>query len=370
MDLIDKVRAIASRVPSQIEHLQTEEATKMALIVPFLAALDWDVYNPLEVVPEYTADVGTKRGEKVDYAIMRGGSPIILVEAKKVGVNLDKEPASQLFRYFSVTDARLGILTDGVQYKFYSDLEKPNKMDEKPFFEFSMLDFTDGQAGELKRFTKAQFDVDLMLSAAVELKYTRAIKQMLRAEMKGPSEDFIRYCVGKVYSGRMSKTVREQFEGITKRALVGFVNEVVEARLKHVLTEDPVTEETAADGPAGDPTDEVPVTPQLPAGVVALDGEVITTQEEVDAYNIVRAIVAEVIDPERVFMRDTKSYCGILVDNNNRKPICRLRFNAKRQKYLGLLDAEKREERVSLEEVKDLYGHAEALRTAAQRYSD
>ncbi len=293
MDLIDQLKAIASRIPALEGRLETEEATKMALVVPFLAALGWDVYNPLEVVPEYTADVGTKRGEKVDYAVLRDDCPIMLIEAKIIGADLDK-PAGQLYRYFSVTNARVGILTDGIHYRFFSDLDEPNKMDNRPFFIFDLRALDESQVAELKRFTKAGFDIEEMISAAVELKYTRAIKQVLTLEAQNPSVDMVRFMASRVYDGRMTQAVREQFTGITKRALVGWLNDAVARRLKGALGDaEPAAEETAEHG--------------LPDGVVAVDGEVVTTAEEVEGYRIVKAIVAGTVDPSRVAACATRS---------------------------------------------------------------
>jgi len=232
MDFADRLRELVVRLPSQLEHLQTEEATKNALVMPFIAALGYDVFNPLEVVPEYTADVGIKKGEKVDYVIMRDGRPSILVECKTAGTNLDQAHASQLYRYFSVTDARFGVLTDGVEYRFFSDLESPNKMDERPFFEASLTQLADRQIAELKKFTKDAFDLDNILSTASDLKYTKGIKRALAEEWVNPSEDFVRLFAGKVYSGRMTKSAREQFSLITKRAFQEFVSDRVSERLK------------------------------------------------------------------------------------------------------------------------------------------
>ncbi len=128
MDFIDQLKQFSSRVETLRASLQTEEATKTAIIMPFFAMLGYDVFNPQEFVPEFTADVGTKKGEKVDYAIVDNGNPIILIEAKWIGENLNKHD-SQLFRYFATTTAKIGILTNGLIYKFYTDLETPNKMD-------------------------------------------------------------------------------------------------------------------------------------------------------------------------------------------------------------------------------------------------
>ena len=138
MDLATKLAELQKRSLEHREALLTEEAAKNALIMPFIQALGYDVFSPAEVTPEFTADVGSRKGEKVDYAIKVGGQVNILVECKPANVALNINHASQLFRYFSVTDARLAILTNGVVYQFYSDIERPNKMDEKPFFEFQV----------------------------------------------------------------------------------------------------------------------------------------------------------------------------------------------------------------------------------------
>jgi hypothetical protein len=358
MDLVDQLRTIANRLPGQIEHLKTEEATKMALIVPFLSALGWDVYNPVEVVPEFTADVGTKKGEKVDYAINKDGKPVILLEAKKVGVNLDVEPASQLYRYFSVTAARVGILTDGVIYRFFSDLEEPNKMDSRPFFEFDMGNVDPARVPELKRFTHEGFDIEGTISAAVELKYTRAIKSFLTQQALKPNEETVRFLAGQVYQGRLTQAVLGQFTDIAQKALTGWVNDSVAKRLQTALGEETVVEPK--------PTSE----PVLPDGVVAIDGDIITTQEEVDAFNIVKAIVAGTLPVDRLFMRDGKTYCSVLIDNNNRKPLCRFWFNAKSTMYLGIIDENKAETKHVIRDLNGIYELANELRVSAMRFVD
>ena len=168
MDFSDKVKQFSREVESKKDDLLTEEATKTALILPFFQLLEYDVFNPHEFIPEYTADVGTKKGEKVDYAVMREGKPIILIEAKAVADDLTKHDA-QLFRYFTATEAKFAILTNGVSYKFYTDLEESNKMDEKPFLEINMLDLVETQIGELKKFTRENFDIDTIFNTASEL---------------------------------------------------------------------------------------------------------------------------------------------------------------------------------------------------------
>src|SRR5690242_20022349 len=179
MDFIDRIRELSAQIPKIKTQglIKTEEGTKNALVMPFINALGYNVFDPTEVTPELIADVGVKKGEKVDYAILKDGKPIILFECKCCGTNLNDVHASQLYRYFSVTDARFGILTDGVVYHFFTDLEDKNKMDNKPFLIFDMLDIKEPLIEELKKFTKAAFDVDQIMSTASELKYTNAIKR-------------------------------------------------------------------------------------------------------------------------------------------------------------------------------------------------
>lgn len=361
MDFSDRIRELAVRIPRQVEYIQTEEATKNAFIMPFIAALGYDVFNPLEVTPELNADIGLKKGEKVDYAILKDGKPIILFECKHHAADLAKEHASQLYRYFSVTEARFGVLTNGVVYWFFSDLEAPNKMDSKPFFEINMLDVRDQDLEELKKFTKTAFNLDSILTTASELKFTRAIKQVMAAEMQEPSDDFVRFFAGKVYAGKMTQAVREKFTETTKRALRQFVTDQLNERLKVALGGG---SPAVVDVPAPAPPPEPPTEP-TPEGKPT----VVTTDEEREAFFIVRAILREVLDVRRIALRDQQSYCGILLDDNNRKPVARLYFNGAK-KIIGLFDsADRKEERVPIQELEDLYGLASRLKAALATYS-
>jgi len=362
MDLIDKINEMAARIPKQIEHISTEEATKNALVMPFINALGFNVFDPTEVVPEFTADVGTKKGEKVDYAIVRDGKPILLFEVKCTGTDLNNVHASQLYRYFSVTEARFGILTDGVIYRFYSDLDAPNKMDEKPFFVFDLTDYNESQVAELKKFTKSSFDVGDILSAASELKYKREIVNLITAEFNDPSEAFVRHFAGQVYSRRFTQTVLAEFKGITQEALRMFVNRKVEDRLKSALAKETVIS----------PEQKTAASPESAAGVSPESVEIakekaVTTQDEIDGFYVVKSILREIVDPHRIMMRDLKSYCSILLDDTNRKPVCRLRFNAA-QKYIGLFDQDKNEEVVPIDNVDDIFKYADRLKATIVLY--
>jgi hypothetical protein len=180
MDFIDQIKAIAQQIQNLKAKIATEEATKSAFIMPFINALGYNVFNPIEVCPEFTADVPGLKGEKVDYAILQESQPIILIECKWCGENLENpRHSSQLHRYFHATEAKFGVLTNGILYRFYTDIEKNNVMDEKPFFEFNLLDFNEFSVSELKHFSKLRFNPDELCDVARNLLYTKEIKRFM-----------------------------------------------------------------------------------------------------------------------------------------------------------------------------------------------
>lgn len=328
--------------------------------------MGYDPFDPTEVVPEYTADVGTKKGEKVDFAIMREGNPILLFEVKCWNVDLNHVHASQLFRYFTVTRARFGILTNGIIYRFFTDLDEPNKMDEKPFLEFSMLDLKESTVDALKGFAKGRFHVDTLIEAATELKYTNGIKRALASELASPSDEFVKYFARQVYAGRMTETMRLQFADIMKRAAHQLINERINDRLQSAIAQEQKPEVNA---PQAAPVPvEAPVG-QLPPGVVAIDGDIVTTEEEVEAHRMIQALLTGLVEPARVVMRDSKSYCAVLFDDNNRRPIARLHFNTAK-KSMSLFDRLKHEERVAIDTLSDINKYGDRLRDVVRAYLD
>lgn len=357
MDFIDQIRALATRIEGTKNLIQTEEATKNAMIMPFIHALGYNVFDPLEVTPELVADIGTKKGEKVDYAILKDGKPIMLFECKKCGGDLSINHASQLFRYFHVTEAKFGVLTNGLVYRFFTDLEMPNKMDEKPFLEFNILDFKDQDVEELKKFAKSAFDVEKILTTANELKYTRSIQNLLAEWMSNPSEDLIRLVVtsADLLAGkRFTPAIKEQFAPITKRAFQQLIGDRINDRLKVAMSPDPVVNmDDSASSTSRSPDTETE--------------DIRTSLEEVEGFHIVRAILREVVDARRVVIRDAQSYCAVLFDDNNRKPICRLRFNNTARLQLGLFSG-KEEERITLSDLSDIYKYADKLKATVSAY--
>lgn len=333
--------------------IQTEEATKNAMVMPFIQALGYNVFDPLEVTPELVSDVGTKKGEKVDYAILKDGKPIILFECKKCGGDLSINHASQLFRYFHVTEARFGVLTNGLTYRFFTDLEQPNKMDEKPFLEFNILDFKDQDIDELKKFAKSSFDIEIILTTANELKYTRVIQNIIGELMMNPTDDFVRLISNEYTSGkRFTPAIKEQFAQITKKAFQQLVNDRINERLKVAMS--PAAESNTENAAA-------------PIAIEPDESQIVTTEQEIEGFHIVRAILRDVINPRRVVMRDAQSYCAILFDDNNRKPICRLWFNNPSRLMLGLING-KEQEKMPLSDVDDIYNYAEQLKVTIAAY--
>lgn len=237
MDFIESIKQFSERVSMLKDTISTEEATKMSLVVPLFQLLGYDVFNPSEFCPEYIADVGIKKGEKVDYAILENGQPTILIECKSCSEQLDKH-SSQLFRYFGTSPAKFGILTNGIIYRFYTDLEESNKMDLVPFLEINMLQLKDASINELKKFCKDNFDKDKIFSTAEELKYSSLIKGALQKEFESPSDDFVRFILADIYEGQKNQRVLDKFSPLVKRAFSSFVNEIVNTKISSALSVD------------------------------------------------------------------------------------------------------------------------------------
>ncbi|WP_162051312.1 type I restriction endonuclease [Pontibacter pamirensis] len=359
MDFIDSIKALSEKVSRLQDSIQTEEATKNAFIMPFIAALGYDVFNPMEVVPEFIADLGIKKGEKVDYCIFKDDSPIIIIECKHWKEDLNVHN-SQLHRYFHVTTSKFGILTNGIIYKFYTDLVEPNKMDDKPFWEFNITEIKDNAVSELKKYHKNTFDVDNILNAATELKYNREIKKILQEEMNNPTDAFVRHFAKQIHSGVLTAKVMEQFTGIVKKSLNQYISDMISDRLKSALNNE-ATREFA---------DTVSPTPEADAAAVPdaePESKINTTELEKEAFYVVRSILRIKIDANRVFYRDAQSYFSVLVDDNNRRPVCRLYLEGNK-KYIGVFDDNRKEVRNEIMSIDDIFQYSEQLINTALSY--
>jgi hypothetical protein len=364
VELGERLASLASKVQQQKASIQTEEATKNAFVMPFIAlVLGYDVFNPQEVVPEFTADVGIKKGEKIDYAIVKDGEVQMLIECKTVGAPLSINHASQLFRYFATTNARIAVLTNGEQYHFFTDLDRPNRMDEKPFLQLDLADLDPSVFPEVEKMGKEFFDLDSIVNAAEELKYVGAIKRVLGAEFREPDDDWLRLLITRVYDGSITQKVRDQFGPLVRKASKQFLADQVNDRLKAALGTQNGSFAASPEAISGEAVAEESVA----EAENTQDRGVVTTLEELEAFQIIRAIGCSEIPASRIVARDTKSYFGILIDDNNRRPVARLHFNTS-QKYLGLLDEEKVETRHAIDALEEIYRYSDEIREAVRRY--
>ena len=350
MELQNQLKSIAEKIEQLKNKIDTEESTKHAFVLPFINALGYDSFNPTEVMPEFTADIGLKKGEKVDYAIFQNDQPILIVECKHWKESLD-DHNSQLVRYFHATRTRFALLTNGIDYRFYTDLEHSNKMDEKPFLEFDITKIKDNEMLEILKFHKSNFDVDKIVNNASSLKYTKEIKKCISNELSSPSMEFAKLFANKVYSGRLTEKVMQEFIDLVHKAFNQTVSEKVNDRLNNALNKE-------AEKQQGDDVESADE-----------ENKIITTDEELDGYRIVVAILRRKLDVNRIVHRDTQSYFGVLLDDNNRKPLCRLHLNGG-NKYLGIFDENKSETKESIQTIDDIYEFEERLLATVKYYED
>lgn len=353
MDFKDQIKQLGERVAKLKDQIQTEEATKNAFIMPFIQVLGYDVFNPTEVVPEFISDIGLKKGEKIDYAIFKDGSPTILIECKHWAQNLNIHD-EQLLRYFHVSKAKFGLLTNGIVYRFYSDLVAANKMDEKPFLEFNINEIKDNQVEELKKFHKSVFDADSITNTASELKFMNELKQLIQQELINPTPDFVKHFARQVYPSVVTAKVLEQFTNLTKKSIQQHISDLITERLKTALTkEDEETKKQEA----------VQALEQAKLDEV----KVVTTDEELEGFMIVKTILRQKISAIRITHRDAQSYFAILLDDNNRKTICRLYLNGSK-KFFVTLDDQKKEVKNEINSLDDIFKHSEKLLKIVDNY--
>jgi hypothetical protein len=344
MDLKDQLKQLGERIVKLKEQILTEEATKNAFIMPFIQHLGYDVFNPLEFVPEFTCDIGTKKGEKIDYAIHKDGEPVILIECKHWNQDLTLHD-NQLIRYFNVSKAKFGVITNGIVYRFYTDLVEKNKMDSTPFFEIDLTNIKEHQINELKKFHKSNFNVEQILNTAADLKYTTEIKNILKSELNNPSEAFVKILAKQAYDGLLTSKYVEYFSKIIKESFQSLINDIFNERLKSALKAETDKEEKEA---------------KEKEQVVEEQNAIETTEIELEGFYTIRTMLKDYIKPDRINYKDTKSYLSIILDNSVRKPICRLYFNSQ-QKYIAIIDENKKEVKYPMETIFDVFKYKNEL---------
>ncbi len=342
MEFIEKINELKERAENLKDNLKTEEATKTALIMPFLSALGYDVFNPLEVVPEYVPDRSPKRDDKVDYAILLDNKPTILIECKRVeNDKLDiKKHGAQLFKYFTASKAKFIIFTNGIVYKFFSDVEEPNILDKEPFFVFNLSNFKPNQVKTLEAFCRENFDVDKAFSSAGDLKYIRAFEEVIEEAYRNPSDDFVKYMLDKsgIFEGIKTAKVIEKHKKTTVEAFNLFMSKVMKTSLDFNIAPKEEQKESKT--------------------------EITTTLEELEGYAIIKALLYGVIDYTRVTYKDTVSYFNVTLDNNILKTVCRLYLN-KQNKYIAFLlpqpDGRNKEDKIQIKNINDLFNFKDRL---------
>ncbi|MDR6159511.1 hypothetical protein QF023_003027 [Chryseobacterium sp. SLBN-27] len=356
MDLKIKLEQLHQKVIGLKDQIGTEEATKNAFVMPFIQILGYDIFNPTEVVPEHVCDIGTKKGEKVDYVIRNNDEPIFIIECKHWKESADAHN-SQLHRYYHVSKTRFGVLTNGIVYNFYTDLEKPNIMDEKPFFTINIEDLKDSSIKILEKFTKKDYNLESILDSAEALKYIKAIRKEFEKEIENPSDELVKLLVGRFFEKPLTANRMVSFKEYTKKALVTSINESISFRLKSALNINEQIEKKEEEVKTSQPIDS------------NNDSKIVTTEEELEGFQIVKAILREKIPSSRIAYRDTLSYFGILLDDNNRKPLCRLHFNTT-NKYLETFhNGKEAGEKILLNTLDEIYNYRTQLHQTLENYN-
>lgn len=356
MDFIDQIKQFAKRVETLSGELSTEEATKTSIIMPFFALLGYDVFNPQEFTPEFTSDYGVKKGEKVDYAILNNGEPVILIECKWIGEPLDKHGA-QLFRYFSTTSAKFGILTNGRIYQFFTDLEETNKMDLKPFLEIDILNIKDLQVAELKKFHKQNFDIETIFDSASELKYSNEFRNIFAGQLQNPTDDFVRLFLSTTYDGKCTQKVVDKFKPVLKKTLNNYIAELMNDKIKAALATQDESQPTHTES-----NEESEIVEE------ETEVKIVTTEEELEAYFLIKNSLKILVDsPDDITYKDNERYMAILYKNKTTKWICRLYFNSSK-KFITIPDENKKEQRFDISNVYDIENYIDLIKTALTRY--
>ncbi len=350
MDFNEQLIQFVKRVEPLKPNILTEEATKTSIIMPFFALLGYDVFNPSEFMPEYIADVGIKKGEKVDYAILQNNEPAILIETKWIGEALQKHD-SQLFRYFGTSKAKFAILTNGQYFKFFTELEEKNKMDELPFLEINLFDLKDSQITELKKFHKSNFDVNSIFNTASELKYSNEFKTVFSTQLNDPSDEFVRFFLNDCYEGVKTQAVIERFRPVLKKTLNNYISELMNDKIKQAL-------EPKAEAIDVDISEELVESVRVP--------NIVTTEQELEAMFIIKNIVRDIVAFEDITYKDTESYFGVLYKNNTRKWICRLILK-ENQKIL-IIPIDDKQEKYILENVYDIEKYKDIIIDSVRRF--
>lgn len=352
MDFKDSIKQLSQKAAQFKDNLLTEEATKTTLVLPFIMALGYDVFNPLEVVPEMDCALVNKKSDKIDYAIMIDNKPIMLIECKQANVNLELH-TSQLQKYFAASNAKFGLLTNGIEYRFYTDLDKLNIMDEKHFLVVNILDMTDNDIEQLKKFHKSYYNEGEILNNAQDLKYSTEIRTILASEINSPSVNFVKLITKQVYNGQATQKAIDFFTPIVKKCFNEIINDIIQDRLN--LASSQLSSPTIEEQPTVE--ESAPIEAPEPS-----DG-IITTQDEIDSYNIVRSILCRKIAISKIECKDCKTYFSVYVKNSSHW-ICRFYYGAYKKQLCLPQDNYSTNVKLEIQHIEDIFNYAEHLEKA------
>lgn len=334
MNFHESLEQIRQTIRQHGDKLINEEMTKQALILPMIEALGYDTRNPTEVMAEYSVTLPNGGNGRADYVIMQNERPVIVIECKAANVTVDESVADQMRDYANALGATAGVATNGYTYTCYADIDSIGTLDTDPFCVAIIQTMTEGDEAALELLAKASSAPDRLRESA------RVRKQDLVNRWR--AEAFIRSASAQDELTRIAEFPDEAERASELSQLQQRISELMHVEIEAIRQL----------GRSHDPDDGV-----------------VTTNDELDGYCIVKGALHGVIEPDRVDYRDAKTYFSVLIDDNNRKPICRFHFNG-RQKYLGTFDEAKNETRHTIDGVNDIVNHANALRRTARRYAD
>ncbi|MFN6526030.1 type I restriction endonuclease [Nostoc sp. ChiSLP03a] len=355
MGFTEDITKLSEQVRKRADQVVGEESTKMALIVPFLSVLGYDVYDPSEVMPEYVADFAIKKAgqfEKVDYALAINNNIVMLVEAKARGQKAEAHDG-QLSRYFNgLLTTKVAIVTNGVEYRFFTDLRDKNVMDKEPFFTFNVLEYDTKDIDNLKFFHRDNFEVTAITNHAEEMVYVKGMTQLLGNLLRSPSEEFVRFLVTELgtvapsyeIKGRITGKIIDKFKPIVKKSIQGSLVELMTRSLTPVIDQ-PVEPPIDVDIEVGD----IQPDPQ--------ESKVVTTAEEIEAFEKIKAITQTSTSYNyQLQYKDTVSYFGINLVGKSTWWFLRLYLSSQKKSFIT---------RLSVDEIKSLASNFEVQEVSA-----
>lgn len=365
MEFIDDIMTLKEKIEKECETVKTEQATKTAFVMPFLQILGYDVFNPSEVIPEHVADWAEKKGEKVDYAIKVDGITLMLIECKTLDDSLDARRTNQLANYFNhITEVNIGVLTNGVLYKFYTDLKETNIMDVDPFLTFDFRDTNEELISKLMMFTKERI-VGTEGRAEIERlrNYSSAI-QVIRKEFTNPSAEFAKFVIHQIPGIRAFEETVKEYQLHLKKIIEYQNRAYFKEQLDKLSGQNELTTETDdKDVPISDVSDAIPnigsdIEFNNPFGVL----------EEIQGLSVVKSILYNTIPSSKLSLKDWKGHCNVIYDGKSKSIVVRLYFN-KADKDLLYIEIPNRDDlgKIRIPNVESMNDHKDIIIESAKQ---